>query len=264
MFTGFEGFSFLWQNLLNIAILNHTVVPLNGVFMNARIMCRPFPSDFILKWSTRRKTIGLQVTAGGDLVVSAPMGTKPQAIRKALETHHDWIVQKQAERRVALDRIEPGRAYFLGRPYVVCRHRGLSPPVQLTENNLLVGQAAGRTWNLLKKWYKQQAAQILTERLQRFAHVAKSRVRRMEVCEWRGRWGECRPREGRLRFNWRLVLLPLPIVDYVVAHELIHLSVPGHPPGFWEKLAEVMPDWATRRRWLNHYGSPFLFWELKL
>jgi hypothetical protein len=59
------------------------------------------------------------------------------------------------------------------------------------------------------------------------------------------------------------VLLPLDILDYVVAHEVTHLAVPGHPPRFWQKLAKIMPDWEARRRWLNRYGSPFLLWNME-
>ncbi len=221
--------------------------------------------SFTLKWSTRRKTIGLQVDARGDLIVVAPVGAQPQTIRQALETHRAWIVRKQAERREALGRIEPGRAYYLGRPYLI---RLLDRPrksIRLAGGELLIGSTDGAgVWPLLKNWYGQEAVRLLRERLGRFANFAESWAGRMEVRDWRRRWGECRPRDGLLRFNWRLVLLPLPIMDYVVAHELTHLSVPGHPPRFWQRLAEVLPDWAVRRRWLNRYGSPFLFWELRL
>uniref|UniRef100_A0A7C3SHS3 M48 family peptidase n=1 Tax=Desulfobacca acetoxidans TaxID=60893 RepID=A0A7C3SHS3_9BACT len=225
----------------------------------------PEPFDFTLKWSTRRKTIGLQVTAAGNLVVAAPVGTPRLTIQKALETHQAWITRKLTERRGALGRIESGQAYYLGKPYPVRLLRRPQKSIRLVENELRIGFSQEvEVWPLLKSWYGQEAVRLLTERLGLFPISGKSQVDRMEVRDWRQRWGECRPREGLLRFNWRLVLLPIPIVDYVVAHELTHLSVPGHPPRFWHRLAKLLPDWAGRRRWLNQYGSPFLFWELKL
>jgi predicted metal-dependent hydrolase len=224
------------------------------------------PFDFTLKWSTRRKTIGLQVTTAGDLVVAAPVGARPETIQQALETHHAWIARKLAERREALSRIEPGQAYYLGRAYPVRLIRKAQKTVRLADEEVQIGQSGGRgeVWPLLKDWYEQEAARLLTERLGRYANLVKPEVGRMEVRDWKRRWGECRPRGGVLRFNWRLVLLPLRILDYVVAHELTHLAVPGHPPRFWRRLAKVMPDCAERRRWLNRFGSPFLLWKLEI
>jgi hypothetical protein len=85
-------------------------------------------------------------------------------------------------------------------------------------------------------------------------------ARTPELRDWKRRWGECQV-DGKLRFNWRLILLPPEIIDYVVAHELAHLQVPGHNPRFWREVEAVMPDWAPRRRWLNRYGAPFLLWR---
>jgi len=84
----------------------------------------------------------------------------------------------------------------------------------------------------------------------------------LEVRNWRRRWGECHP-DGRLRFNWRLVLLPPESLDYLVVHELAHRLVPGHPPRFWQTVAKYLPDYAARSRWLRLYGAPFLLWKFE-
>ncbi len=78
--------------------------------------------------------------------------------------------------------------------------------------------------------------------------------------EWKRRWGECHP-DGTLKFNWRLIMCPPAVIDYVVVHELAHLKVPGHNPRFWGQVAKVLPDYAARRRWLNREGAPFLLWR---
>jgi predicted metal-dependent hydrolase len=221
--------------------------------------------EVTLKWSTRRKTIGLMVTTAGDLVVAAPVGTRPETIRQAIGTHQGWIVRKLSERREAMSRIEIGKAYYLGQAYPVRLVRNAQPPVQVAGAEIHLGRPGGGVkWvELLEDWYPQEAGRLLTDRVRHFIHLMKLKVGRIEVRDWRRRWGECRPREGLLRFNWRLVLLPLGIVDYVVAHELTHLAVPGHPPRFWRRLAKVMPDWEARRRWLNRYGLPFLLWKME-
>ena len=82
----------------------------------------------------------------------------------------------------------------------------------------------------------------------------------MELKDWKRRWGECHP-DGTLKFNWRLIMLPPEVIDYVVVHELAHLKVPGHNPRFWGQVATLLPDYASRRRWLNRAGAPFLRWQ---
>ena len=82
----------------------------------------------------------------------------------------------------------------------------------------------------------------------------------VELKGWKRRWGECHP-DGTLKFNWRLIMCPAAVIDYVVVHELAHLKVPGHNPRFWGQVARVLPDYAVRRRWLNREGAPFLLWR---
>ena len=116
-------------------------------------------------------------------------------------------------------------------------------------------------WPPLRTWLSLQAEAFINERLGHFALKMGLRVRSTELREWKRRWGECHPDHGHLRFNWRLIMLPPEIIDYVVVHELAHLSAPGHNPRFWGVVAAVLPDHKSRRQWLNRYGTPFLLWQ---
>jgi predicted metal-dependent hydrolase len=120
---------------------------------------------------------------------------------------------------------------------------------------------ADAAWPLLTAWYREEAARLIRERVSHYARVLGLEVKRVELRQWQRRWGECRPLED-LRFNWRLILLPPEILDYVAVHELTHLREPGHTPRFWQGVERVLPDYRERRRWLNHYGTPFLIWRL--
>ena len=70
-------------------------------------------------------------------------------------------------------------------------------------------------------------------------------------------WGSCSAR-GTLSFNWRLVLAPLEVLDYVVVHELCHLRVPDHTRGFWALVACHRPHWRHQRDWLRRHGPELL------
>ena len=81
--------------------------------------------------------------------------------------------------------------------------------------------------------------------------LAPSAVR---VKEQASRWGSCSSR-GAINLNWRLVLAPPEVFEYVVVHELCHLEHPHHQPPFWRRVAELMPDYGRHRRWLREHGQ---------
>ena len=83
---------------------------------------------------------------------------------------------------------------------------------------------------------------------------------RIEVRGQRTRWGSCSAR-GTLSFNWRLVLAPFEVLDYVVVHELCHLREPNHSPRFWRLVAERRPGWRAQRDWLRAHGAELLAFQ---
>jgi hypothetical protein len=209
--------------------------------------------------------VGLTVTDTGELLVHAPKGLSQAAIHRVITKNQAWIDKKQAERREALNRLEAGKVYYRGKAYGVrFIPQGLTT-ISLAGDVLLINLENCHTdpWPHLFSWYCREAASILAGRVDYFAsRLGLAPPTRLEVRNWRRRWGECHP-DGHLRFNWRLVLLPPEIMDYVVVHELVHLLVPGHPPGFWREVGKYLPDYAHRRGWLKVYGSPFLIWKFE-
>lgn len=93
----------------------------------------------------------------------------------------------------------------------------------------------------------------LSARTQRWAERMNLRPRRVRVGDARTRWGSCSA-DGSLRFNWRLLLAPEPVRDYVVVHELAHLVRLDHSKGFWRVVDFFLPDHKARRRWLRLNG----------
>lgn len=106
----------------------------------------------------------------------------------------------------------------------------------------------------LRLWYRARATDELRYRLDHWARMAGYAPRRLLVRDQRRRWGSCAP-DGTIRLNWRLVMLPPALVDYVIVHELAHLVRPHHRPSFWAEVARMVPDYATRRRALRSAGA---------
>jgi predicted metal-dependent hydrolase len=80
---------------------------------------------------------------------------------------------------------------------------------------------------------------------------------RVQIRDQRSRWGSCSTR-GTLSFNWRLVLAPFDVLDYVVVHELCHLREPNHSRRFWKLVEQRRPDWREQRDWLHEHGPELL------
>jgi predicted metal-dependent hydrolase len=217
--------------------------------------------DIEYRRSSRRKSIGIQVTTEGRVVVSLPRGASRESLARALTKHQAWIERQVAERRAAWGRLKEGEAFFLGQPYRLSAVRGAAGAVALHRGDLRVPLDRGADlWPRLSAWYREQASGFIDGRVRHFGGQMGLKPGPVELKGWKRRWGECHP-DGRLRFNWRLILCPPAIIDYVVVHELAHLSVPGHNPRFWGQVARVLPDYAARRRWLNREGAPFLLWR---
>jgi predicted metal-dependent hydrolase len=217
--------------------------------------------DIEYRLSHRRKSIGIQVTTEGRVVVTLPRGATRDSLARALEKHRAWIERRVAERQAAWGRLKQGKAYFLGRSYRLRAGGETLGAVALNGNDLRVPQPGGADlWPQLQAWYREQALRLLQERVGHWGGQMGLAPGPVGLKDWKRRWGECHP-DGQLRFNWRLIMCPPAVIDYVVVHELAHLLVSGHNPRFWGQVAKVLPDYAARRRWLNREGAPFLLWQ---
>jgi predicted metal-dependent hydrolase len=139
-------------------------------------------------------------------------------------------------------RVEPGRV----RPHVKRHGDGLRVKVGSG------GQAAVR--DALERWYRRQAKEEVAWRLDDATARAGTDYTSLSIRGQRTRWASCSNR-GAMSFNWRLLLAPEEILDYVVEHEVAHLEVLGHSHRFWSLVARRCPDYKRHERWLRRYGQ---------
>lgn len=210
----------------------------------------------------RRKTLGLYVLLDGAIEVRAPMRTAQRTIVAFVEQRVDWVLKtraRQLQRQQWQTAIETsGSSWFLGQPLALEIHRSTSAMVEYDERRIRVGlrdpESPEQLERHLNNWYRSQAEAIFAERLllvcQRFPGILAApelRLRRM-----RRRWGSC-SRSGRVTLNVELVKLPMSLIDYVIAHELCHLSEFNHGPKFYRLLEYAMPDWKEREKLLKQF-----------
>jgi hypothetical protein len=208
---------------------------------------------------TRRKTIALIVQPNGRLVVRAPLRTSQKEIRLLVEKNAAWIINKQelvksTDTPFVPKRFVTGESFFfLGELYPLEVVKSNHPALTFAGKFYLSQAAAPNARAVFERWYKQQALELLTDRVQHFASQHGFLYTQVKITSARTRWGSCSAR-GVLSFTWRLVMAPLPVIDYVAVHELVHLHVRNHSRQYWNQVSQLMPDYRTRRSWLKDHG----------
>lgn len=208
---------------------------------------------------SRRRTIGLAIDHRG-LRVGAPNGARLADIEAAIRRHGDWVLEKLdvwAERvaPTAVEIHDGLRLPLLGGEMTVRLAVGANRAVWAADRSqltLCLGRpdAARR---VLERALREHARGLFHERLHHHAPRLGVAMPPMALSSARTRWGSCSSRTG-IRFNWRLVFFPLPVIDYVVAHELAHLKEMNHSPRFWAVVEGLCPDWRVLRAELKRLG----------
>jgi len=229
--------------------------------------------DTVIPYSIRRsrraKYVRISVGVDGVQVV-APVSMEDNKIIPLVENKREWIFNKFESYRQRPTQIRLEREYIsgeelllLGKSYAlrVLEHEGRYCSVKLTNDQFLVSitkdipqdkrrEAIQRT---LEKWYLGRAKKLFSERLELYTDKIGVKVNMVRLKNQKTRWGSC-SQKGNLNFNWKLVMAPTHIVDYVVIHELCHLRQMNHSKEFWQLVGTYMPDYKECRKWLKENG----------
>ncbi|MCD7723935.1 MAG: M48 family metallopeptidase [Clostridiales bacterium] len=170
-----------------------------------------------------RKSCALTLSPEKGLVLRVPLHTSPETIQRLLVEKRRWILTKYLEMQEKL------------------KNRPVS--------HLTDAQRAA-----LEKRYIEAAKDYFPKRAAYFQPFTGGTYRRITVRDQKTRWGSCSAK-GTLSFNWRLMLAPPAVLDYVVVHELCHLTHMDHSPAFWQAVGEVCPDYRACRQWLKEHGQ---------
>ena len=106
---------------------------------------------------------------------------------------------------------------------------------------------------VVRRWYRDQAREIFSERAAHWAAILGVRYQKLSIRDQRTVWGSC-TKGGNLNFNWRVVMAPPSVLDYLVIHELSHLLEMNHSKRFWGHVGRHCPDWKEHRSWLREHS----------
>ena len=189
------------------------------------ITLRGIQISYTLKRSATR-SLSFAISAG-ELTVSAPYTMPVSEIEGFLFSKQNWILQKLQESRNTAEKL---------------RKKEEANPLSDLQKERLEAR------------YREAAREVIEKRVANFHQLTGGEYTGISIRSQKTRWGSCSS-TGALSFNWRLILAPPIILDYVVVHELCHLHHMDHSAAFWADVERVMPDYKIRRKWLKAHSA---------
>lgn len=225
--------------------------------------------DFEVRRSPRRRTLSLTVDRAGELVVHAPESTGEEPLRRWIGSKLLWVHRKLAEkqnlqpRRRPVEFVTGESIFYLGRSYRLRLVECQSVPVEIDGEWFLLrrddqAQAAAH----FRRWFIQTGSRWLSARAEALLPRIGGEDVTVKVGDLGFRWGSC-GRKGVVHLNWRLLQLPVHLIDYVVAHELVHRIERHHTPAFWKVLERAMPDCRAREVELEREWHFYVAFEVE-
>jgi len=218
---------------------------------------------FELRRSRRRRTLGLTVDRGGELVAHAPDAVPLEEVARWIRTKLLWVHRKLALKAemappVKAPEFISGEGFcYLGKRYRLRIEK--APDADLLFDGVFFRMRAGLADPTIafRNWYLRAGEEWIRNRVGFLTSKAGASPKAVEVRDLGFNWGSC-GKSGTIYLNWKLMQLPVRLIDYVVMHELIHLQEHHHGPAFWQALERAMSDWKTRKEELAEGAKRYL------
>ncbi len=219
-----------------------------------------------------KRSATIKITEDNHIRVSVPSLFSDKRVKEFIREHSGWIEKIIQKNRKQQALVKP-RTYKDGESFlylgqlsrlriqyekvgaVEFQDGELIVPVSFSALDLHPVKFISSRLNL---WGKREAERIISERVLFYETVMGVTASRISIKQQKTLWGSCNSR-GNLSFNWRLVMAPISVIDYVVVHELSHILHRNHSSRFWKTVESVIPDYKHRKKWLNEHARK-LFW----
>lgn len=217
----------------------------------------------VVRKKNRLKTISLKIK-DGEPEISCPVFTSRNQIRSIIEKRQEWIRRKIAEqqrqKKKSFKFDDRKKINFLNKKLTIIFKNGSKNNANLIDENLIItssNQSLKNLKDLLIRWYKFQAKKYLKKRTKQISLKIGINFKLVCVKGYKGRWGACSS-SGEIFLNWKLMMLPRNIIDYIIVHELCHIVEPNHSSRFWLLVEKFEPEYNRKKDWLKTYGSSII------
>jgi predicted metal-dependent hydrolase len=206
---------------------------------------------------SKRRSLSMHVTNDAKLIVKAPLFLPIDKIEAFIEKHAEWIQTQmnRVSKRPETLSFDPdsGSIPFLGSKYAI--QLGNYTTISIKKDVIEFPQVlAFRQKKEIEQWYIKQARTIITKQVDYYAQQMGVTYTGLTFSDTRSQWGSC-THDNRLQFCWRLIMAPLLVINYVVVHELTHITEKNHSSYFWSRVRRFCPSYRQSREWLKDHGD---------
>lgn len=207
---------------------------------------------------SRRRSIALMITQEATVEVRAPLRASLRSIKEFVNKNRSWIEKKK-------DFVNKHRHYNLPKEFVDganVTYEGDAYRLQISDcEDIKLSDILSFPKKFLPNakehltvWLKNRAREKIFERVGYFAKITRLQYRVLKITSAKGIWGSCSSK-GSLNINWRLIMAPSDVLDYIVVHELTHLVEKNHSQLFWQRVKNVLPGYEQQEEWLKNNGE---------
>jgi len=190
----------------------------------------------------------------GEIKLTLPMRASKRSAERFLNSHIDWLLSERSAVEPTSVLSDGDTVFFMGDAQTLS-FTGEPPRTVRHEGEMItVGGPADLAGKRLENWFRRQAKTVLEERVRFHSETLGVQHSRIGIGDMKSRWGSCSS-TGGLKFNWRLVMAPFEVLDYVTAHEVAHLLEMNHSEYFWRHVDRCVPDHKVWRKWLKQEGN---------
>lgn len=215
--------------------------------------------EYQIKYSNR-KTLNISVERDRSIIVRAPHYLTAEKIDKVVQSKKKWIKEKlnhtQKYPLIAENKefVSGETLMYLGRNYQLLIVDEEIDGVEFDQRFKISKSNQPKANELFKKWYLKQALKKIEPLAEKYAKSLGVKYNEFKTSEMRYRWGSCTP-ANNIIFNWRIIKAPMYVLEYLVAHELVHLIESNHTPRFWNILSIQVPNYERAKNWLKKNGQ---------
>mgnify|MGYP001156911455 FL=1 len=217
----------------------------------------------IIRTSRRSKSISLKIR-NGELEVSCPYNTSEIFIKNLIERKKVWInknIDRSRKNQKKIDQISNGFITYKGLVLKLVYEKSNLEGIAVEDNELKIFYSdKSKSKKLIIEWLKLQANNFLRARLSFLSKRISIEFNSLTIKSYTARWGSCNIK-GDIFLNWKLIMLPESVIDYVLIHELAHINVPNHSREFWKLVKKKDPNYCKNKRWLKDNGSSFILFS---
>jgi len=209
--------------------------------------------------SPRKKSMHIVIERDGTVSVQAPESIEDERIlsilkSKEYEIHKKLLYWKELNKEQIERQYVSGQSFlYLGKNYNLHLVVGQKQNLIFKDGKLLLSEKAVSPRDAFVKFYKKQAKLKIKERLLLYQGTVNKMPGKVEIRELPTRWASCTP-TGNIYFNWKCVMAPMVVLDYLIIHELVHLEHPNHSRAFWDKVSTICPNYQQQEAWLKRNG----------